>query len=553
MANPNQIFNTVTFKAPRRSLQNLSNTYKGVTGFGVLNPIGVYEIYPGDVMSKSTNIFMRAMPMLAPILHECDIYVHDFFVPWRLIWDDYEKYLIPQDNETSETIPVKPYMSPVGNSTYGDSYFAALKVGSLGDKFGLPCPSAKTDMPNTASDDNRICTLPFRAYQLIWNEYYRDQNLQDPVEIDKSSGVITGASTTEVKNKISALTSLRYRAWEKDYFTSALPRPQKGEPMGIDLRGTPGQRLEVMLDKEAGDPIIVDANQPHSGALSAESDTGRLKAGTTDVWINPNGSLYVTPEGTNQGYFTIEMLREAMRLQEFMEQLMRGGSRYAEVVRNMFGQIPDDLRVGRPAYLGGSKQNLVISEVLQQSQSVGASQALETSSLGEMAGHGISIGGRNHWKALFKEHGYVISLMSVRPRSAYMQGVNKLWLKDDRYEEMWPLFAHLGEQPVMNGELYWSWTDGKNRDTFGYQPIYTEMRTKPSICTGELRTNLDFWHLNRKFDARPELNGDFITCAPADGNRIFAVQSTPTANLIFEASNAVKMIRCIPRDGNPTL
>lgn len=532
----------------------MSSTYKGITGFGILNPIGLYEIYPGDVMKKSTQVFMRAMPMLAPILHECDIYVHDFFVPWRLIWDDYEKFLIPQDGETSETIPVKPYFWPYGNAIYSNY----MKVGSLWDKFGLPVISQNSDLPATQADrteDQKICSLPFRALALIWNEYYRDQNLQAEIPIPKTSG---HESLTSANH--AALLSLRYRAWEKDYFTSALPRPQKGEPMGIDIKGLAGTRMPVVLDSSGDDAeqLIKTVNgEVTSDALGAASGTfldDPTAATPKNAFLDPNGTLFAVPqEGSNMGYFTIEMLREMLRLQMFMEQLMRGGSRYAEVVRNMFGQVPDDLRIGRPAYLGGSKQNLVISEVLQQSQSVGSSQAIETSALGDMAGHGISVGSNNGWKALFKEHGYVISLMSVRPRSGYMQGVNKLWLKDDRYEEMWPMFAHLGEQPVWNGELFWSWSDGKNKDTFGYQPIYTEMRTKPSIVTGELRSSLDFWHLNRKFSSRPSLNADFITCTPSQNDRIFAVEESASANLIFEASHYVKMIRCIPRDGNPTL
>lgn len=538
MANPNQVFNTVSFKAPRRSLQNLSNTYKSVTDFGKIIPIGLYEIYPGDVMKKSTQVFMRAMPMIAPIMHECDIYVHDFFVPWRLIWDDYEKFLIPQDGETAATIPVKPYISP--NSGYSNSAALYFRPGGLWDYFGLPTiSSTQASAFGPKSEDKQICDLPFRAYQLIWNEYYRDQNLQSEATILKTSGEVMASS---IANDLT----LRYRAWEKDYFTSALPRPQKGEPIGIDLSGVPGQRMTVELDKSQSQMFVKgDGSVTGSGTISLTN--GLPMAGGSQQWLDPNGSLYVTQEGTSQGYFTIEMLREAMRLQEFMEQLMRGGSRYAEVVRNMFGQIPDDLRIGRPAYLGGGKQNLVISEVLQTSQTVA-----DESALGDMAGHGLSVGSSNYWKGLFKEHGYVLSLMSVRPRSGYMQGVNKLWLKNDRYEEMWPLFAHLGEQPVMNGELYWSWTDGKNRDTFGYQPIYTEMRTKPSIATGDMRTNLDFWHLNRKFDNRPQLNADFITCQPSETDRVFAVNDGSN-HLIFEAQNSVKMVRCIPRDGNPTL
>lgn len=552
MSNPQQIFNTVSFKAPKRSLQNLSNTYKSVTDFGQIVPIGLYEVGPGDVMKKNSQIFMRAMPMLAPILHECDIYVHDFFVPWRLIWDDYEKFLIPQDDETAETIPLKPYINPYGtNTNTKNAIFAAFKEGSLGDYFGLPIFDSVSSIPSSAGEDTRLCSLPFRAYQLIWNEYYRDQNLQEKFEFSKSSGAEPiGSNLTN----FTGLTTLRYRAWEKDYFTSALPRPQKGEPIGVELGSSSGGVVTLADDLSAHTPRYFyntdTPSYPAAGAAAtARGSYGNLQFGDISypAYFDPQGSLVV--ENDSRGYFTIEMLRESMRLQEFMEQLMRGGSRYAEVVRNFFGQIPDDLRIGRPAYLGGGKQNLVISEVLQTSETTP-----DVSALGDMAGHGLSVGSSNNWRALFKEHGYVMSLLSVRPRSAYMQGVDKLWLKNDRYEQMWPQFAHLGEQPVMNGEIYWSWTDGKNRETFGYQPIYTEYRTKPSLCTGALRNSLDFWHLNRKFAARPSLNASFITVQPSETNRVFAVtEASQGQHLIFEAQNNVKMIRCIPRDGNPTL
>lgn len=546
MSNPNQIYSTVRFKAPRRSLQNLSNIYKSSTDFGKIIPVGLYEIAPGDVMKKNTQVFLRSLALNAPMLHECDIYVHDFFVPWRLVWDDYAKFLIPQDNETAETIPQKPYFR-VGQNVIGSGDVPLYDTGSLWDYFGLRPFSARSELAAVASEDTQICSLPMRCYQLIWNEYYRDQNLQDPMTIPKTSGYETGTNQ-------KALLTMRYRAWEKDYFTSALPRPQKGEPMGIDLSGVPGQKLYVQYDADSessGQKLIGSNGEPLSAVAQLNSRSGYLNVGDSstnqNVFLDPNGSLYVAPSEASEGYFTIEMLREAMRLQEFMESLMRGGSRYAEVVRNMFGQIPDDLRIGRPAYLGGGKQNLVISEVLQTSQTVA-----DESALGDMAGHALSVGSSNGWRALFKEHGYVISLMSVRPRTGYMQGVNKLWLKSDRYEEMWPLFAHLGEQPVMNGEIFFSYADGHNKDTFGYQPIYTEYRSKPNITTGELRNTLDYWHLDRKFASRPALNADFITCTPSQNSRVFAV-TEGSDHFVFEAQNNVKMVRCIPRDGTPTL
>lgn len=545
-SNPNQLYESVRFKAPNRSMQNLSHTYKSTTAMGPLHPILCIEVFPGDVARVNTQIFMRSVPLISPMLHEVDCYVHYFYVPFRLIWDDYEKFLIPQDGETAETIPAIPYFLPKS------SLFAYMQKNGLLDYIGIPPVAAATDLKESPSDDQALVSLPLRAYQLIWNEYYRDQNLQDPIDFSKDSG-------EENYSNFYKIASLRYRAWEKDYFTSCLPRPQKNDPIGFQINATPSERMNVQLDLEDGSARqivrdrhgdVVYGNKVLGGDpnfLYGIVENGVVAPGSDYAFLDPNGSLYVQPEGSEGTFLTIEMLRESMRLQEFMEQLMRGGSRYAEVVRNMFNTIPDDLRIGRPAYLGGGKQNLVVSEVLQQSVST------ETSPLGQMGGHMLSVGSNNRFKALFKEHGYVLGIMSIRPRSAYGQGVDKMFMKKNRYDFPWPAFVHLGEQPVLKGELYFSYQDGKNREEFGYQPMYTEYRTKASTVHGDLRDSMDYWTLNRKFASRPELNADFVTVKPSDTGRIFALSGRAANALYVEADHSIKMVRAIPRDGNPTL
>lgn len=545
MASPNQIYQTVAFRKPARSMFNLSHTWKSTCDFAQLIPNLCLEVLPGDAIKARSNIFMRAMPLKSPVMHNVDVYQHYFFVPYRLIWDNYEKFFIPQDGETQETIPQMPYFTYLGKEDPPVELIPLMQnVGTLLDYMGVP-PQPEGGVDDEFLMDTKLSSLPFRAYALIWNEYYRDQNLMDPIEFSKGDGLESTADLIK-------LLTLRYRAWEKDYFTSALPSPQKNDPIGINAAGH-NMSVELDLAKISANQrqqILTTQSSPAANATinrGAQGDlylAGQGQGNFPGAWLDPNGTFVVS--GDN--YITIEQLRQQMRLQEFMEDLMRGGSRYAEVVRNMFGVTPDDLRLGRPQYLGGGKQNLVISEVLQQSQTV-----QNESALGDMAGHAISIGSDNRFKGFFKEHGLIIGIMSVRPRSEYGQGVDKFFLKDDRYQFAFPRFAHLGEQPVLNGEVFFS-GDGKNNQGFGYQPIYEEYRHKPSTVHGDLRTNLAWWTLNRRFTSRPNLNADFVQMSPSDFHDIFALTSASDgSHLICEVEHLIKAVRPLPKSGIPTL
>lgn len=587
MANPNQQFQQVIMPNPPRSRQDLSHTFKFTCDFGALIPNLLLEVVPGDAFKCRTDIFMRMQPMTFPVMHEIDVYQHYFYVPWYMIWNKFEQFLIPQENEGSgegETpIPLPPYFIPTEKvNSVRVSASSTLDLtsdftkNSLWDYLGLRPISANTDFPqNTtaATSDIRIQLAPFIAYQLIFNEYYRDQNLEPKLDLDywkdwNGASFIktqTGVDNYNENSHLSDLFTLRYRAWEKDIFTSALPFPQKNVEGRINLE-LASDAATVTLNQAAldgntfpkilnnlGQPITGNKMLMHDGTTTgavgslAVNTTGNTAAIGQDAVFDPNGTLAATLSGATS-YFTIEELRFAYRMQEFGEMLARGGSRLTEVIRSQFGVTPDDLTMSRPKYLGGGKQNIVISEVLQQSQTN------ESSALGEFAGHGLSVGSDNRFKAFFSHYGFVIGIMSVRPRTAYGQGVQRLFTKFDRYDYAWPHLSHLGEQPVKNGELYFDYKDGLNDEEFGYQPIYHDYRYIPSRLAGEMRDTLVDFHLNRMFASRPSLNADFIKISPTDTNHIFAVtEGAEGQHLICECFHSIKAVRPLPKYGNPTL
>lgn len=543
MANPNAIYETVRAYRTERSAQNLSHTWKGTIPIGALIPVGLYEVLPSDIARVNSEVFCRLMPTLAPIMHEVDVYVHHFEVPLRLLWDNYEKFLIPQAGETENSIPIPPYltMSNFSNATLR----AKLGLNSLADYLGVPPVPSTGSLTN--SNDRRVSILPFLAYQLIYNSYYRSEDLDSEVDVNYFKS-LNGALTSATVTKLSDVLTLRYRAWEKDIFTSALPRAQLNGPARVTFNQFAGN-LEIVVDRSEGTPKFTkqDGTVVGSGTLALTS--GVPQAGGANQYYDPDGTLKVASEaGTGTGYFDVETLRAMIAKQETMELLLRGGHRLNEVTPMVFNVTPDDLTIGRPRYLGGGKQNLVMSEVLSHTENTELN-------LGSMAGHGISYGSDNSFRHQFKEHGYVMSILSVRPRAAYGQGIDKLWTKFDRDSYAWPLYAHLGEQPVKKGQLYFSYTDGKNDETFGYQPIYTDYRSIPSSIHGDLRDSLKFWHMNRLFSSRPELNSDFIHINPSDFDRCFPVESeyAQGVQMVAEISNHAKFIRPIPSDGTPKL
>ncbi|MEM2002922.1 MAG: major capsid protein [Candidatus Methanomethylicaceae archaeon] len=471
----------------KRSKHSLSNYKLFSCDMGELIPCGLTEVLPGDTLQHATSVLLRCSPLLAPVMHPVRVRVHHWYVPFRLIWDEWEDFITggPDGMDDSEF----PTMKAGSTSGYA--------VGSLADYLGVP-----PGVPNLEHS-----ALPFRAYQLIFNEWYRDQDLQGEVAISTASGL----DTTTSKN-------LRSVNWEKDYFTSARPWEQKGPSISIPL----GQSAPLVND--VGERSIVRgmSGTPISGGTPTTDGDGQLRWTTnnTPAQIDITGHTHVDLTGVSA--VTVNILREAMALQRYEEARARYGSRYVEYLRYLSVRS-SDARLQRPEYLGGGKQVIQFSEVLQTAQG--------DDPVGEMRGHGISALRTNRYRRFFEEHGYVISMISVQPRTMYAQGLERHWNRRTK-EDFWQReLQHIGQQEVLNKEVYAPHSDPDG--TFGYQDRYDEYRRQPNTVAGEFRTSvLDFWHMARVFESDPALNGDFVKCVPTKRN--FAVQ---TNDLLYVMCN----------------
>ncbi len=483
------IFSHIQATKPQSNTFDLSHDRKMSLDMGNLVPILSMETVPGDKINMSTSQMLRFAPLVAPIMHRVTVYTHFYFVPNRILWSNWEDFITGGEDG-------------LNNSAFPIIKWKTTAEGTLLDYIGLPLGHGSA----TSID---ISAMPFSAYQKIFDEYYRDQNLVTKVDVV----LINGDNAAQ----LTKLTTLRTRAWQHDYFTSALPWTQKGAEATIPLGTTapiivPASPLNAMLVKDAGTTNTINsATDFQTGA------TGNLQAnpGAVDAYIDPNNTLVT--DLTNATAATINALRNAFRLQEWLEKNARGGSRYIESILSHFGVKSSDARLQRPEFLGGGSAPMTISEVLQTSAN---DPATEPTPLATQAGHGISVGASNNFSYYCEEHGYIIGIMSILPKTAYQQGVPKHLLKHDKFDYYWPSFAHLGEQPIVNQELYFT-NDANNQVTFGYTPRYAEYKYLNSSVHGEFRSTLDFWHMGRVFAARPTLNAAFIESDPTD--RIFAV------------------------------
>lgn len=465
---------------------------------GTLTPVGITEVLPGDSIQHATSALVRAAPLVAPVMHPLHIRIHHWYVPTRLVWEDFEPFITGGEDGTDASV--------MPTITFGGGTGAA--VGSLADYMGV-----------TPSVDNlEVSAIPFRAYQLIWNDWYRDQDLETPAVIDISSGPDTTTST-----------GLKRCAWEKDYFTSARPFEQKGPsitiPIGstapVDFTGSTsrlnvqypvaGVHTNVTGDSPLNDILITNighGDNSHAAQVASQLATQTL-AGVTGVTADLSGASAVT----------INALREALALQRFQEARARYGSRYVEYLRYL-GVRSSDARLQRPEYLGGGKQTLQFSEVV-------ANNFASTAVNPKLGGHGISSLRSNRYRRFFEEHGHIITVMSLRPKTIYAQGLERHWNRRTKEDFFQMELQHIGQQEVLNKEVYAAHAtpDG----TFGWQDRYDEYRRAESKVAGEFRTSvLDFWHMARIFSADPALNDTFVSCEPTERN--FAVN---TQDLIY--------------------
>lgn len=511
----------------KRAKFNLSNFHNCTFKMGYLYPVNLTEVLPGDSIQLSTSVFLRLAPMVVPVMHPVYMHLSNFFVPSRILWDGFEDFITggPDGSDTS----IIPTLVLNANNA---------PVGSLADAFGIP-----VQMLDASGNTFGVNALPFIAYYMIWNEYFRDQDLN--AEIDLST--ITGTP--------SSLNLLR-PSWAKDYFTTARPWPQKGPDVTVPVNLTDaGQPTIGVTIKGNGAPTFTNqggatgSSKPvlavPTNQESAEVyfDSNRAQLGAL-AWNNPNliGEISYTPGDASLGSVNINDLREAFALQRFEEHRSMFGSRYEDLLRYL-GVRPQDARLQLPEYLGGFSAPVQFSEVLQTSSDA------DRSGVGDMYGHGIGATKGRRIRRFIPEHGYVMSLLTVRPIPVYSQGLERMWSKRNRFDFWQKEYEHIGQQEVRNSEVYANGKGGEDAATFGYQNRYDEYRRGVNIITGEFRTNQDYWTMARIFASRPTLNGDFVSCMPTD--RIFQVNEQNSDQCYAMVKNNIIAKRLVSKNGNP--
>lgn len=570
------IFSKVPTPKVRTSNFNLSHEVKTTTKLFQLTPFLSMDVMPGDSFKVNTEMLVRLAPMFAPLMHRINVYTHFFFVPYRLLWEDWESFITQSVDgrfQSGLSLPEQiPYVNFRFANTDPQQRIGFLGSGTLADYLGCNYCRAGVDGSQNATGDINVNPLWFLAYQKIWNDYYRDENLQDPV-VDTISWY--GPNTVTVNSPANlpdtdwqSMFKLRNRAWQKDYFTSALPWTQKGDAAVLPLGGkapfvqeggyvddpsvsftgpspAPGTRFDAKFRHDVGSSdytIYGDQTLP-----SGSSNQVTPVVGLSDTSVSVDGYADLTAATA----VTINELRRANALQRWLEINARGGTRYVEQLAAHFHIRPQDSRLQRAEYLGGGKSPVTISEVLQTSNSTA-----ESTPQANMAGHGISAS-INHafTRRKFPEHGVVIGILSIMPKPNYMQGANRFFGKRGYLDFAWPAFANLGEQPVYNFELY---NDGIPADmttdtVFGYAPRYSEYKYMPDRICGNFRDSMDNWHMGRIFANDPQLNSQFISGEGFSPN-VFSVEG-PEAESPFwiQIYNDIKAIRPLPYFGTPSL
>lgn len=506
-----------------RSRFDRSSSIKLSFNAGDVIPFYVDEVLPGDTFNIDRSMVVRMPSLITPVMDNIYLDTYFFFVPNRLVWSHWKEF--NGENTQSAWLPTTEYEVPQITSP-ADTGWA---IGTIADYMGIP-----TGVPNLS-----VNALPFRAYALIMNEWFRDENLQDPLNIPVDDATVAGVNTGNFVTDV-AKGGLPYIAAKyHDYFTSCLPAPQKGQDVKIPV-ATAGNYAVVpraqKVDTSLFDGSSYQVVSPDGSAFKNDSSNsipvafntsgnqvnfgmqGSGKGGTNPIISN----LWAVADG-NAAAATINQLRMAFQVQKLYERDARGGTRYIEILKSHFGVTSPDARLQRPEYLGGNRIPITVNQVLQNSETT------DTSPQGTPTGQSLTTDVHSDFTKSFVEHGFVIGLMVARYDHTYQQGLERFWSRKSRFDYYWPVFANIGEQAVLNQEIYAQGTDQDN-EVFGYQEAWADYRYKPNRVAGEMRSqyeqSLDVWHLADDYNTLPSLSDSWMRENKETINRILAVSSS---------------------------